>query len=148
MTLIVATAIYLGYVLVHDWVPLGRLNDMERQREQPLRTRLLVEVGNVLPILALLIVAIVFPTGPLPWGAALYAGLYIVVFAVLAWLSWYGPYFFGTTSERETAAAYEYGRTVQILPARGTHVRPNLMHVGLHVLFLVVAVCAIWRFWN
>jgi hypothetical protein len=145
MLLIVLTALYLVVVLVHDLVPLGRLNDIARQREQPLPARLLVEAGNVVPIVAILVLALVSPSGRLPVGAAVYIGLYIVVFAVLAWLSWYRPYLFGSTPEREAAAAQEYGRTVQILPARGTRIRPNLMHVILHVLFLATAAAAVAR---
>jgi hypothetical protein len=146
MTLIVLTAVYLAVVLLHDGVPLGRLNDLERQRElQPLRSRVLVELGNVLPIVAVLVLAILFPVGRLPLGAAIYIGAYIVVFAVLVWLSWYGPYLLGSTREREAAARHEYGRTVQILPARGAHIRPNLLHVLLHLLFLAVAIAAAIR---
>jgi hypothetical protein len=145
MLLIVVTAAYLIVMLVHDWVPLGPLNDLPRQREQPLRMRLLVEAGNVLPVAAILVLAAVFPTGRLPLGASIYLAAYIVIFAVLAWLSWYRPYLFGSTPEREQAAAHEFGRTTQVLPRRGTRIRPNLMHVILHVLFLAVAVAAVVR---
>jgi hypothetical protein len=139
MLLIVVTAVYLLYVLVHDWAPLFPLNDMERQREQRLRLRLLVELGNVLPIAVLVVLAILYPDGRLPLGAAIYGGAYIVIFAMLAWLSWYAPYLLGSTAEREAAAEHEYGRTTQVLPRRGTRIRPNLMHVVLHALFLVMA---------
>jgi len=142
------TAIFLVYVLIHDWVPLGPLNDIERQREQPLSTRILVEIGNVLPIVVLLTLSLLFPTGPLPAGAAIYAGLYIVAFAVLAWLSWYRPYLRGSTPAREAAAAHEYGRTIQVLRPRANRIRPNLMHVILHLLFLAVAACAVGRFFT
>ena len=79
-------------------------------------------------------------------GPAIYAGLYIVAFAVLAWLSWYRPYLRGSTPAREASAAHEYGRTVQVLPPRANRIRPNLMHVILHLLSLAVAACAVGRF--
>ncbi len=145
MVLIIAVAVYLASLVVHDWVPMFRLNDLERQAAHGIRPRVLAFLGNTIPVVVLLVIAILFPMGRLPLWASIYAGLYIVVFLVLVWLSWYQPYLFGTTPERERAAAHEYGRTVQVLPVRGTRVRPNLTHVILHLLFLIVAVLLVLR---
>jgi hypothetical protein len=145
MALIVVTVIYLVSVLVHDWVPMFPLNDLVRQSEHPIRIRALVELGNVLPIGVILVLAVIFPEGRLPLGASIYIGAYLVIFAALAWLSWYQPYFFGTSPARESASAREYGRTVQVLPSRGGRVRPNLVHLVLHVMFLAVAIVALTR---
>jgi len=127
-------------VAVHDWVPLGRLNDLSPENQPPRGTRVAASVGNIVPVVALFVIAIVWSDRPLPLGAAIFAVAYIAVFVVLMWLSWYQPYFFGASEQRERDAEREYGGTVQVLPRRGTHVRPNLMHVILHVLFIVVAI--------
>jgi len=50
---------------------------------------------------------------------------------------WYVPYLLGTTEERKREYLRMYAGTRQVLPARGDNPRPNLLHVGFHVLFVI-----------
>ncbi len=142
MPLILSSAALVVVLLVHDLVPLGRLNNVAHRRADGDGT-VLTTVGNLAPAVAAFAVALTWPSGPLPLGAGAYLVVYLVAFVVLAWTSWYGPYLFGTSEEREAEAEAEYGPTLQLLPRRGTHVRPNLMHLIIHALFVLWGVTVV-----
>lgn len=64
-----------------------------------------------------------------------------VIYCSIALLSaigmWYIPYLLGAAEEQKKKYLLMYAGTRQILPARGDNPRPNLFHVGIHVLFVV-----------
>ena len=63
--------------------------------------------------------------------------LYTAVTLASAIAMWYVPYFLGTTEQRKRDYSRMYAGTRQILPPRGDHPRPNLLHVCFHVLFVI-----------
>ena len=70
-----------------------------------------------------------------------YVSNYWVIYCSIALLSavgmWYIPYLRGAAEEQKKKYLEMYRGTRQILPARGDNPRPNLFHVGIHVLFVV-----------
>ncbi len=126
-------------MIVIDWIPLFPLNDLAAAQAGGFGRRLASSLGNTLPVALVLATFIAYFNQPFPLWATAYDLFYVVVFLVLVWLAWYGPYFFGTKSEREVEAMREYGKTVQCLPKRGNNVRPNLAHEILHILFILSA---------
>jgi hypothetical protein len=49
---------------------------------------------------------------------------------------WYVPYFRGAPEEQKKEYLSMYAGTRHILPARGENPRPNLFHIGIHLLFI------------
>lgn len=70
-----------------------------------------------------------------------YVSNYWVIYCSIALLSavgmWYIPYLRGAAEEQKQKYLKMYSGTRQILPARGNNPRPNLFHMGIHVLFVV-----------
>jgi hypothetical protein len=70
-----------------------------------------------------------------------YVSNYWVIYCAVALMSaigmWYVPYVRGAREEEKEEYLRMYAGTRQILPARGDNPRPNLFHVGIHVLFVV-----------
>ena len=66
---------------------------------------------------------------------------YWVIYCAVALLSavgmWYVPYLRGAPQKQKTEYMTMYAGTRHILPARGDNPRPNLFHIGIHVLFVV-----------
>lgn len=70
-----------------------------------------------------------------------YVSNYWLIYCAVALLSaigmWYVPYFRGAPDEQKREYLSMYAGTRHILPERGDNPRPNLFHVGIHVLFVV-----------
>jgi len=70
-----------------------------------------------------------------------YVPTYWVIYCSIALLSaigmWYIPYLRGAPEKQRKEYLSMYAGTRHILPARGDNPRPNLFHVGIHVLFVV-----------
>jgi small-conductance mechanosensitive channel len=143
--LILFLAIFLVYVILHDWVSMPPFNNTHEFAKRSLSKRLLITLGNALPLIVALTLAIYYRYATLPFFAKCYMLLYVLLFFILMWTSWYKPYLLGTTKEQEASYKKEYGSTIQVLPAHGHNPRPNLMHVILHGLFLMSAVLIILR---
>ena len=145
VALIIALAVFVLYLLFQDWVTVPRFNE-PHTGDVGVGRRLAISAGNVVPPLLLLVLVAASPaTGPLPWWTLGWGILYDVAFLVLVWMAWYGPYLHGTTPQRTAEYRAEFARTIQVLPARGDHPRPNLAHVILHVLFLATVVLFVLR---
>jgi hypothetical protein len=88
--------------------------------------------------------AIYYWNRPLPAFAAKYWMIYCAVTVGSAIAMWYVPYFFGAKPETKLEYSRMYAGTLQVLPERGDHPRPNLLHVLFHALFLINLLLAIW----
>lgn len=70
-----------------------------------------------------------------------YVPNYWLIYCSVAMLSaigmWYIPYLRGAPDKQKNEYLTMYAGTRQILPARGDNPRPNLFHIGIHVLFAV-----------
>jgi hypothetical protein len=70
-----------------------------------------------------------------------YVSNYWVIYCSIALLSavgmWYVPYLRGASEEQSRKYLTMYAGTRHILPKRGDNPRPNLFHVGIHLLFMV-----------
>jgi len=59
---------------------------------------------------------------------------------------WYIPYWRGASEKTKRAYHAMYAGTRYILPARGDNPRPNVFHMGLHVLY-VTTFCVALAIW-
>lgn len=70
-----------------------------------------------------------------------YVSNYWVIYCSIALLSaigmWYLPYLRGASEKQRQEYLTMYAGTRHILPQRGDNPRPNLFHVGIHILFVV-----------
>lgn len=76
---------------------------------------------------------------------------YWVIYCSIALMSavgmWYIPYLWGASEKQKREYLSMYAGTRHILPARGDNPRPNLFHMGIHVLFVVnVCLALVLRF--
>jgi hypothetical protein len=93
-------------------------------------------VNAIFPGLAVAF-AIYFWNKPKPGFVSDYWILYCAVALASAIAMWYVPYLFGTSEDRKRDYSRMYAGTRQILPPRGDNPRPNVLHVCVHILFVV-----------
>jgi len=81
--------------------------------------------------------AIIYWNRPLPNFVLNYWVIYCFVALLSAVGMWYIPYLRGGSAKQTAEYLSMYAGTLHILPERGDNPRPNLFHIGIHVLFLV-----------
>ncbi len=132
-------AFHVAFLLLHDWIPLGRLNDLRALRTlEPLRKIALGTLVSSAPFLALLIVSIQhagmahFPLGLRIW---LWIGYGLLFAGELQ--AWWVPYLLRLEPERAERYKVMFGKTAGFLPERNG-ISPNLLHVVLHTATLAL----------
>ena len=80
--------------------------------------------------------AIAFWNRPLPAYVTNYWLIYCLIAALSAIGMWYIPYFRGATEAQKQDYLVMYAGTKQVLPERGDNPRPNVFHIGLHLLYV------------
>lgn len=128
------------FIGLHDWIPLGRLNNLAGIRAVDTTRKLLF--------------ATVLSTLPFAIGFA--ASVYYARMGFPAWLMWflwisyslalYGllkawwvPYLFVADSERATRYKERFAHTHSFLPGRNG-IRPDTLHVCFHVVVVVLLI--------
>jgi hypothetical protein len=128
------------FLALHDWIPLGTLSDVKAVRATyPVRKLIAGTVISVTPF------AIGLGGSAIYFGRAYPAWLFWwlwISYGLLfvgGWTAWWIPYLFH--SEPERAARYQvmFGSTHAFLPERNG-IRPNTLHVILHILTLTTLV--------
>ncbi len=79
--------------------------------------------------------AVFFWNRPRPGYVPSYWLIYCGVALLSAIGMWYIPYLRGAPDKQKSEYLGMYAGTRHILPARGDNPRPNLFHIGIHVLF-------------
>lgn len=118
-------------MLFHDWIPVPPLNNIaELKKVDSMRYRLLGSAINGLTVLIPLILTLVYR------GSNFYANLSISLFYLLLTvgtiLSWWVPYFFGSSAELKKQFE-KFKKTHHFLPKRSDHIVPNTLHVIIHI---------------
>jgi hypothetical protein len=133
IVLIVLQGFQVLFLWLHDWVPLGRLNDVKAVRSQDTAFHLVVVT---------LIQSVPFTIGLL--FSLLYFGrLYPHWLSLWLWISysviflgqiraWWIPYLFRAEPERAARYQIMFGSTHRFLPTRNGLV-PNTAHITLHL---------------
>lgn len=121
------------FLWVHDWVPLGRLNDVAAVRSQDTTMRLvIVTLIQSVPFTVGLFLSIAYFGRPYPhW---LYEWLWISYGLIFVGQlrAWWLPYLFRAEPERAARYQIMFGETHSFLPMRHGLV-PNTAHIMLHV---------------
>lgn len=124
----------LFFMLFHDWIPVKPLNDVATLKKRDGTTSMLkgsaINGGTVLIPLILTLIYVRGNTTPLPVLITLIIFYSIITLGTI--LSWWVPYFFGS-SQKHKKRFSKFQKTHHFLPARGSNVVPNTLHVILHL---------------
>ena len=125
-------------VVLHDWLEIpGWTHGSQVQAIVGRRKLILATAINaVFPGVAVAF-AIHWWGRPRPVLVDDYWVLYCAITLLSAVVMWYVPYVFGADQQRKLEYARMYAGTTYVLPPRGDHPRPNLLHLCFHVLFVV-----------
>lgn len=136
LLLLALQALQVLFLWFHDWVPLGRLNDVPAVRSQDTTQRLVVVtlIQSVPFTLGLLFCLLHFGRAYPHW---LYVWLWISygLMFVGQIRAWWIPYLFEPEPERAARYQIMFGNTHRFLPIRNGLV-PNTAHIMLHVATL------------
>ena len=92
---VVALVLQVLHLIFQDWIDLFPLNDIAHLKQSmSLTSRRLMIVGNSLPAIIALILALIYSGQPKPLGVGLYWAAYFDSVIVLMYMMWYKPYFF------------------------------------------------------
>lgn len=133
IVLIVLQGFQILFLWLHDWVPLGRLNDVKAVRSQDTMSRL---------VIVTLIQSVPFTIG-LVFSALYFGRMYPHWLYMWLWISyglifvgqiraWWIPYLFRQEPQRSARYEIMFGNTHRFLPTRNGLV-PNTAHIMLHV---------------
>lgn len=131
---VVIQAVLLCFMLFHDWIPVPPLNDIEALKKEGSNFyRMLGSLINgTLVFIPLLLTLIYGRATGIPLIPNIAIGGFYLLLTVGTILSWWVPYFFGSSTKHKKAFQ-KFKNTHHFLPPRGDHVVPNTLHVLLHL---------------
>ncbi len=132
IALVVVQALLVAFLWTHDWVPLGRLNDVAAVRGADTTARLVrITLIQSLPFTVLLALSVARLDGARIPG--LKTALWIAYSILLAGelRGWWWPYLVRPDPVRAARYRAMFGRTHAFLPVRNGFA-PNTAHVALH----------------
>lgn len=139
MILLFSCLIVLQFVIIisHDLIDIpGWVHGSQVQAQIGRRKVWLATLANaIFPGIAAGF-AIYFWNRPKPGFVPNYWIIYCAVALMSAVAMWYVPYFRGAPEKEKKEYLRMYAGTRHILPERGDNPRPNLFHMGIHVLFV------------
>jgi len=144
LTLLLALQIFhVVFLALHDWIPLGRLNDVRAVRKENPGSKLLV--GTVITtslFVPPLVEGLRHVHGPWPgwvwvWLRVAYGLLFLGELQ-----AWWWPYFMGTSEKTVERYRVMFGETHAFLPTR-CGIRINTLHFVLHVMTLATLVLSV-----
>jgi hypothetical protein len=130
---IVLQFVLLIFMLFHDWISFPPLNDvLALKKVDGNKGRLIASVINGGFVLIPLLLTVIYACTKIPLWASLIIFLFYLGLTVGTILSWWVPYFFGSSQKHKEQFA-KFNNTHHFLPARGNNVVPNTLHVLLHL---------------
>ncbi|MEO8746542.1 MAG: hypothetical protein ABI379_02650 [Rhodanobacter sp.] len=131
--LLVLQLVAVAFLWVHDWVPLGSLNDVRAVRRQDTFGRLVVvTLIQSLPFTVILILCVTYFGQQYPhWLITTLWVAYVALF-VGQLRAWWVPYLLRAEPARALRYRAMFGSTHSFLPERNGLV-PNTAHIFLHL---------------
>ena len=130
--LIALQVFHLLFLLLHDWVPLGNLNNVSAfQKSTTAPQKVLSLLVPSIPVtIGLGFTLLANTRGPVLSFRVILSAVY--GFLLLGELeAWWIPYLFGTSAERVARYRTLFAGTHSFLPSRHG-ITPNTLHVALH----------------
>lgn len=125
------------FLLLHDWIPLGPLNDLQGIRDaNSLKSLILTTIINVFSISVVIGITLVYIGKRYPIWARIWLIVHLGAILYGAISAWWIPYFFGTDNEIVERYNVMFGDTQAFLPVMNGIV-PNTVHVLFHVTLFI-----------
>jgi hypothetical protein len=143
--LLVLQAFQVLFLWIHDWVPLGQLNDIASVRSQDTRSRLVVVtlIQSVPFSIGLLYSLLYFRQSYPHWlNNWLWISYGLLLIGQLR--AWWLPYLFRAEPQRATRYRIMFGNTHSFLPLRNGLV-PNTAHIMLHLATVTTLICLLMK---
>lgn len=133
---LVCQLLVLLFIALHDWIPLGKLNNLQGIRAADTTRRLLfITTLSTLPFAIAFVASACYVRAHFPawllwllwlsYGTGLYGML----------RTWWLPYLFVKDPVRAERYQVRFAETHAFLPARNG-IRPDTLHVSFHVVFV------------
>jgi hypothetical protein len=133
IVLILLQGFQVLFLWLHDWVPLGRLNDVKAVRSQDTAFRLVVvTLIQSMPFTIGLLFSLLYFGRPYPHWLYLWLWISYSVILLGQIRAWWIPYLFRPEAERAARYQIMFGNTHRFLPTRNGLV-PNTAHIMLHL---------------
>lgn len=145
IALVAGLSLIFLFMLLHDWVPLGNLNDVQAVSEsRSVNELIIVTLIGTVQIAFLLTLVLLFLGKRYPIWVRLWLVIHQGFILAGALLDWWIPYFFGYGAEKRVERYAEmFGNTHAFLPVQNGIV-PNTLHVMFHLTLLVCLLLAIY----
>ena len=133
------------FMMLHDWIPLGSLNDIQVvSAENTKKELVIVTLIGAVQILLLMAILLLFIGKKYPISAKLWLIIHPSCIFVGAMMSWWIPYLFGFGAE-ERVERYRviFGNTHSFLPVKNGIV-PNTLHSLFHLTLLLCIILVIY----
>ena len=133
ITLVLLQAFQVVFLWIHDWIPLGRLNDVPAVRSQDTRSQLVVvTLIQSVPFTLGLLYSLLYFRPPYPHWLRLWLWISYSLLFIGQLRAWWIPYLFRSEPERAARYRVMFGNTHSFLPQRNGLV-PNTAHILLHL---------------
>jgi hypothetical protein len=137
--LIFFQAFVVLFLWIHDWVPLGRLNDVAAVRSQDTLPRLIfITLVQSVPWSVGLFFSVKHFGGHYPHWLQMWLWISYIFLVAGVIRAWWVPYFFGADAKRIERYRIMFGNTHSFLPKRHGMV-PNTAHI----LFLLAGLATL-----
>jgi hypothetical protein len=138
--LIALQCFVVAFVALHNWVPLGSLNDLKAVRaEFPTGNLIVTTLSNLAPAAIGLAGSIFYFRRGFPGWLVWYLWIFYLLACCGSLWAWWIPYFFGAGKKRVAREQALYGNTHSFLPERHG-VRPNTLHVIFDVMTVAILI--------
>jgi hypothetical protein len=135
--LIALECFVVAFVGLHNWIPLGSLNDLTAARiEFPGSKLFFVTLSNFLPAAFGLAASLHFRQN-FPTWLTWYLWIFYAIACCGSAYAWWIPYLFGAGAQRVRREQHLYAKTHSFLPERHG-LRPNTLHVIFDVVTLTI----------
>jgi hypothetical protein len=142
IALLILQAFVAAFVLLHDWLPLGRLNNDNRgvREVDPLAKRIRVTLFSALPFVIGLAWSIAVVHRPrLPMGLDIFLCITYLVALYGLLRAWWIPYLWIPDPARAERYRIMFAGTHRFLPERNG-IAPDTLHVTLHLCVLGILI--------
>jgi hypothetical protein len=140
VALIALQAFQVAFLWLHDWVPLGRLNDVAAVRGQdPWQRLVIVTLTQSVPFTIGLVASLRYAGHPFPGWLMIWLWVSYGILFVGQLRAWWVPYLLTTEPERAQRYRAMFGNTHTFLPVRNGLV-PNTAHILLQIATLATLV--------
>jgi predicted outer membrane lipoprotein len=134
--LVICQAAVVIFLALHDWVPMGKLNNIAGLRAVDSKTNLILATAvSTLPFAAVLVASVLFAPARYPnWLLWWLWGTYLAcAYGILR--AWWIPYLGPLDPERAKRYRIRFAGTHGFLPLRNG-IRPDTLHVAFHLLLV------------